>query len=74
MQKIEERIEQQRSETETYVQLYLSDPVPLRLYGVIKAHKPEKCYPMQAVVSLIGTPPFSWYFSISGRIDSTLCK
>ena len=46
MQKIEERIEQQRSETETYVQLYLSDPVPLRLYGVIKAHKPEKCYPM----------------------------
>ena len=27
----------------------------VRLYGVMKAHKPEKCYRMQAIVSAIGT-------------------
>ena len=27
----------------------------VRLYGVMKAHKPEKCYCMQAIVSAIGT-------------------
>ena len=29
-----------------------------RLYGVIKAHKPEKCYAMRALVSTIGTPRY----------------
>ncbi|XP_065645651.1 uncharacterized protein LOC136076113 [Hydra vulgaris] len=38
--------------------LYTSDPVPPRMYGVIKAHKPEKSYPMQLVVSTIGTPSY----------------
>ena len=33
---------QQTLETRTYFQLYLSDPIPLRLHGVIKIHKPEK--------------------------------
>ena len=46
---------QQKFETRTYFQLYPSDPIPPRLYGVIKAHKPEKCYPMRAIVSAIGT-------------------
>ena len=32
----------QKFETRTYFQLYPSDPIPPRLYGVIKAHKPEK--------------------------------
>ena len=47
---------QQKFETRTYFQLYPSDPIPPRLYGVIKAHKPEKCYPMRPIVSTIGTP------------------
>ena len=42
---------QQTFETRTYFQLYLSDPIPLRLHGVIKIHKPEKRYPMRAIVS-----------------------
>ena len=33
---------QQKLETRTYFQLYSSDPIPPRLYGVIKAHKPKK--------------------------------
>ena len=28
----------------------LSDAIPLRLYGVTKAHKPEKNYPMRTIV------------------------
>ena len=49
---------QQKFETRTYFQLYPYDPIPPRLYGVVKAHKPEKCCPMQAIVSAIGTPPY----------------
>ena len=49
---------QQKFETRTYSQLYPSDPIPPRLYGAIKAHKPEKCYPIRAIVSTIGTPPY----------------
>ena len=49
---------QQKFETRTYFQLYPSDPIPPRLYGVIKDHKPEKCYPMGAIVSAYGTPPY----------------
>ena len=41
-----------------YKKLYQSDPVPSRMYGVIKVHKPEKNYPMQIVVSTIGTPSY----------------
>ena len=39
---------QQKFETRTYIQFYPSDPIPLRLHGVIKAHKPKKCQPMRA--------------------------
>ena len=42
-----------------YKKLYPSDPVPPRMYGVIKAHKPEKDYPMRIVVSTIGTPSYA---------------
>ncbi|XP_065665092.1 uncharacterized protein LOC136086710 [Hydra vulgaris] len=42
----------------TYFQLYPSDCIPPRLYGVIKAHKSDKNYPMRPVVSTIGTPPY----------------
>ena len=41
-----------------YFQIYPSDPIPLRLYGTIKAHKPEKNYPMRTIVSTIGTPMY----------------
>jgi predicted GIY-YIG superfamily endonuclease len=41
-----------------YESLYPSDPIPPRMYGVIKAHKPEKSYPMRLVVSTIGTPSY----------------
>ena len=51
-------LKQQKFETRTYFQLYPSDPIPARLYGVIKAQKPEKCYPMRAIVSTIGTLPY----------------
>ena len=41
-----------------YFEIYPSDPIPPRLYGTVKAHKPEKNYPMHTVVSTIGTPPY----------------
>ena len=41
-----------------HFQLYPSDPIAPDLYGVIKAHKPEKCYPMRAIVLTVGTPPY----------------
>ena len=41
-----------------YEMLYPSDAIPPRMYGTIKAHKPEKDYPMRVVVSTIGTPPY----------------
>ena len=34
------------------------DPITPRLYGAVKAHKPEKNYPMRTVVSTTGTPPY----------------
>ena len=41
-----------------YFQIYPSDPIPPRLYGTIKAHKPEKNYSMRTIVSTIGTPAY----------------
>ena len=41
-------------------QLYPSDPIPPRLHGVMKAHKPEKYYPMQAILSTVATPPMKF--------------
>ena len=41
-----------------YFQIYQSDPIPPRLYGTKKVHKPEKNYPMRAIVSTIGTPAY----------------
>ncbi|XP_065683453.1 uncharacterized protein LOC136096195 [Hydra vulgaris] len=40
---------------EEYEKIYPSDPIPPRMYGVIKAHKPEKFYPMRIIISTIGT-------------------
>ena len=41
-----------------YQDLYPSDPLPPRMYGVVKAHKPEKDYPMRIIVSTLGTPTY----------------
>ena len=41
-----------------YFEIYPSDPIPPQLYGTVKAHKPEKNYPMRTVVSTIGGPPY----------------
>ena len=41
-----------------YEKIYPSDAIPPRMYGLIKAHKPEKDFPMRLVVSTIGTPNY----------------
>ncbi|XP_065658394.1 uncharacterized protein LOC136082910 [Hydra vulgaris] len=46
----------QRFSKEEYEKIYPSDPIPPLMYGVIKAHKPEKSYPMRIIISTIGTP------------------
>ena len=45
-------------DNKTYYKVYPSDAIPPRLYGVVKAHKPEKNYPMRTIVSTIGTVPY----------------
>ena len=34
-----------------YYEVYIRDAIPPQLYGVIKAHKLEKTYPMRVIVS-----------------------
>ena len=41
-----------------YRDIYPSDAIPPRLYGTIKAHKPNKNYPARTIVSTIGTPAY----------------
>ena len=65
IQKILCRLRKEKKFTDKeYFQIYPSDPIPPRLYGTIKAHKPEKNYPMRTTVSTIGTPAYgiSKYF------------
>ena len=66
-------VNKQKFETRTYFQLYLSDPIPPRLYGVIKAHKPEK-YPMRAIVLTISTSPYGVPQYLVELIQPTLNK
>ena len=65
---------QQKFETRTYFQLYPSDPIPPRLYRVIKAHKPEKCHPMRAIVSTIGSALYGISQYLVELIQPTLNK
>ena len=55
-----------------YECLYPSDPIPPRMYGTIKAHKPEKNYPMRIVVSTIGTPSYGISQHLVTLIQPTL--
>ena len=57
-----------------YEKLYPSDPIPPRMYGTIKAHKPEKNYPMRIVVSTIGTPSYGISQYLVSFIQTTLNK
>lgn len=55
-----------------YKNLYPSDAIPRRLYGVIKAHKPEKDYPMRLIVSTIGTPTYNISKYLVSLVQPTL--
>ena len=58
-QKLLSKLQKQKKlDNKTYFQLYPSDYIPPHLFGVIKAHKPEKNYPIGPAVSTIGTPPY----------------
>ena len=57
-----------------YEQLYPSDSIPPRMYGAIKAHKPEKNYPMRVIVSTIGTPSYKTSDHLVKLIQPTLNK
>ena len=61
-------------DNKTYFKLYPSDTIPPRLYGVIKAHKPEKDYPMRTIVSTIGTAPYGTSKYLVDIIQPTLNK
>ena len=61
-------------DNKTYFKLYPSYAIPPRLYGVIKAHKPEKNYPMMTIVSTIGTAPYGTSKYLVENIQPTLNK
>ena len=45
-------------DTKLFFDMYPSDAVPPRMYGLLKVHKPQKDYPMRSVVSTIGSPMY----------------
>lgn len=40
-----------------YFKIYPSDLIPPRLYGTVRAYKPERYYLMRAVLPVIERPP-----------------
>ena len=58
----------------TYFELYPSDPIPPRLYGSIKAHKPEKNFPMRVTVSTLAMPSYGISKYLVDIIQPTLSK
>jgi len=57
-----------------YRDLYPSDGIPPRMYGVIKAHKPQKNFPMRIIVSTVGTPTYEISKYLVQIIQPTLNK
>ena len=57
-----------------YFQLYPSDAIPPRAYGMCKAHKPSKQYPFRVLVSTIGTAPYNLSRYLVKVIQPTLAK
>ena len=57
-----------------YNLLYPSDAIAPRMYGTIKAHKPEKNFPMRIIVSTVGSPPYMISKHLVDLIQPTLSK
>ena len=75
IQKTLRRLRKEKKFTDKkYFKIYPSDPIPPQLYGTIKAHKPEKNYPMRTIVSTIGTPAYGISKYLVEVIQPTLNK
>ena len=61
-------------DNKAYYNVYPSDAIPPRLYRVIKAHKPEKNYPMTSIVSTTGTVPYGTCKYLVEIVQPTLNK
>jgi len=57
-----------------YYEMYPSDAVPQRMYGMLKAHKSQKNYPMRLVVSTIGAPMYGVSKHLVSLIQPVLDK
>ena len=57
-----------------YREIYPSDAVPPRMYGMVKAHKPSKDFPMRTVVSTVGTVSHATSKMLVNLIQPTLNK
>ena len=57
-----------------YREIYPSDAVPPRMYGMLKAHKPNKNFPIRTVVSTIGTSSHGVSKMLVKLIQPTLNK
>ena len=57
-----------------FYEMYPSDAVAPRMYGMLKAHKPQKNYPMRLVVSTIGSPMYGVSKYLVGLIQPVLDK
>ena len=58
----------------TYFRLYSFDAIPPRLYWAIKAHKPEKNYPMRTIVSTLQTASYGTSNYLAEFIEPILNK
>ena len=67
VRKIKDKITKQE-----YRDIYPSDPIAPRMYGAIKAHKPEKNFPMRMIVSTIGTANYGLSRFLVKLIQPTL--
>ena len=63
-----------KNDINLFREMYPSDAVPPRMYGLVKAHKPSKGYPMRTVVSTLGTPFYGTSAYLVRRIQPTLNK
>ena len=58
----------------TYLLIYLPNYITPRLYRTLKTRTPENNYPMRAVISTIGSPPYDTSKYIVKIMHSTLNK
>ena len=61
-------------DNKSYYKVYPSDAILPRLYGVIKANKLEKNYPMRTIASTIGTVSYSTFKYLVEIIQPALNK